>query len=109
MKNVAGFHSLDSHLFDSFLFSFRSGFGTRDLQNETSAIVAGAVPECRMVLEWNATARTADGDGLARAAAVRMAIRCSDILNNNLGASVTVIDVFDRICDNSDLLQNPWA
>lgn len=79
MKKVAGFHSLDSQFLDAFLFSFRSGFGTRDFQKETSAIVAGAVPECRMPLECNGTLRKAAADGLARAT-VRMAILCNDIV-----------------------------
>lgn len=46
IKKVAGFHSLD--FFFNWRFSFRSGFGTRDLQNEPSTMVAGAVLENRI-------------------------------------------------------------
>lgn len=45
MKKVAGFHSLDFFL--NWRFSFRSGFGIRDRQNEPSTTVAGAVVEYR--------------------------------------------------------------
>lgn len=46
MKKVAGFHAL-AFFFLSSRFSFRNGFGTRDLQNEPSTTVAGAVLEWR--------------------------------------------------------------